>query len=362
MNITFLLPTYPKKPLGGFRVVYEYANHLVNRGHSVNVVHPRILRQKPRKGGINNILRRRARLVSDYFIKPTIDWQRIDKKVRMLYVPELVNAHIPDGDVIIATSWQTAEYAMAYSKSKGRQFYLLQAFEIWDGPEDRVRATWLSPMEKIAVSRYLYEKGIEFGVSSENIVHIPNGIDLQKYRVTNDIASRNRRVVMMYSTLPIKGADDGIKAIVTSKQRYPGLQAVLFGTVKRPEHLPSWIEYFRKPDQEFLVRSIYNSGSIYVCSSWSEGWGLPPAEAMACGCAVLSTDNGGVRDYAVHGETALLSPIKKPQALSENLLRLLDDNNLRIKIAVSGHRNIQKFSSERAFNDFLEYISSTALR
>jgi hypothetical protein len=43
MRVVFLLPRFSRRPIGGFRVVYEYARRLGARGHTVTVVHPRAL-------------------------------------------------------------------------------------------------------------------------------------------------------------------------------------------------------------------------------------------------------------------------------------------------------------------------------
>lgn len=41
LRINFLLPAYYSDPIGGYRVVYEYANFLAARGHDITVVYPR---------------------------------------------------------------------------------------------------------------------------------------------------------------------------------------------------------------------------------------------------------------------------------------------------------------------------------
>jgi glycosyltransferase involved in cell wall biosynthesis len=76
---------------------------------------------------------------------------------------------------------------------------------------------------------------------------------------------------------------------------------------------------------------------------------------MACGAALVSTDNGGVRAYADDGKTALLSPPKDPVKLADNALKLLRNNNLRIHIAQRGHDHIQQFTWDRA-TDALEEV------
>jgi len=65
---------------------------------------------------------------------------------------------------------------------------------------------------------------------------------------------------------------------------------------------------------------------------------------MACGCGVVATDSGGIREYAEHEKTALLSPPRDPEALAKNLLCLLEDDNLRIQLAEAGHKHIQEFT------------------
>jgi glycosyltransferase involved in cell wall biosynthesis len=103
--------------------------------------------------------------------------------------------------------------------------------------------------------------------------------------------------------------------------------------------------------EEQLVR-IFNQSKIFLCSSLAEGFAFPPAEAMACGCAVVSTDCGGIREYAVHEVNALLSPPGNPQALAENIIRLLEDNELRVKLAKTSHQQIKRFTWDTATRRF----------
>ncbi|QGP92670.1 D-inositol-3-phosphate glycosyltransferase [Neomoorella glycerini] len=358
MRITFILPGYPWRPVGGYRVVYEYANHLVAKGHDVTVVHPRKMRQTPRPVGLYQVFRTAAKRGRDFLLRPKLEWQWLDPRVKMVYVREPIAQYVPDGDVVFATAWQTAEYVAKYPLSKGRKFYLIQAYEIWGGPKAQVDATWRFPMKKVVIAKWLFEKGLELGVPAEEMRHIPNGIDLKKFHITTDITNRPRRVSMLYSNTEWKGSVDGIRALEVVKKEFPELRTVFFGTPSRPASLPDWIEYYKNPPQETLVEEIYNGSSIFLCPSWTEGWGLPGAEAMACGCALVSTDTGGVHDYAIHNETALLSPPRDPQALAENLCRLLNDDILRVRLAEAGCANIQYFTWDRATEALLEFITS----
>jgi glycosyltransferase involved in cell wall biosynthesis len=66
------------------------------------------------------------------------------------------------------------------------------------------------------------------------------------------------------------------------------------------------------------------------------------------GAALAATDIGGHREYALHESTALLSPPKDPHALAANLLRLVQDRELRLRLAAAGNRFMQQFTWERA--------------
>lgn len=354
MKVTFILPGYPWKPVGGYRVVYEYANRLVARGHDVAVVHSRRLPnwEPPPPPNLYRCLRRKAGQLRNLILRPKVTWQPIDWRVRMLYVPEPTPRWVPDADVVFATAWQTAELVVKFPPEKGKKFYLVQDFDSYFGPKERLERTWREPMKKVTVSFWLYNKVLQTGVPRDEVVCIPNGIDHGRFRLINDIATRPKRIAMMYSPASYKAPEDGLRALEICKKEYKHLQAIVFGPVSKPKGLPSWIDYRANVPEEQLIH-IYNSSSIFLSSSIAEGFAFPPAEAMACGCAVVATDSGGIREYAEHEKTALLSPPKDPEALAINLLRLLRDDELRILLAKEGYERIRRFTWERS-TDLLE--------
>ena len=78
---------------------------------------------------------------------------------------------------------------------------------------------------------------------------------------------------------------------------------------------------------------------------------------MMCGAAVAATDNGGHREFAFHEKTALLSPPKDPRSLATNIIRLIRDEELRIRLAKQGNANIQQFTWDRAADAFEKAIA-----
>nr|WP_281034112.1 glycosyltransferase [Metallosphaera yellowstonensis] len=74
---------------------------------------------------------------------------------------------------------------------------------------------------------------------------------------------------------------------------------------------------------------LYSSADAFIFTSYAESFGLPPLEAMACGTPVVMSDNKGSRDYAVNGYNALVSQPGDVKSLSDNLIKVLQDDKLR---------------------------------
>jgi glycosyltransferase involved in cell wall biosynthesis len=344
-------------------VIYEHANRLAARGHVVSVVHPRRLnyhRPGSESPSLYYKMRGWATAAVERLHKPSIDWQYIDPRVRQLYVPSSDPVHIPDGDAIFATSWHTAQSVLDCPRKKGEKFYLIQHYETYLGPKELVDQTWRAPLKKVVVSKWLMDVGRELGCM--DCAYVPNAIDHSRYRLLQPIEGRSPRVAMTFSKAPIKGAADGIAALEIARERHPSLKAVLFGQTNLRPSIPKWIEYHSNPPQDFIIQDIYNRSSIFLSPSWSEGYALPPAEAADCGCAVVAADSGGIRDYIENGITGLLSAPKDPATLAENLCLVLENEDLRLRLARAGRQRVLGLSWERSTSLLEDLIRQTVRR
>lgn len=355
-SITILLPGSGHAPVGGIKVAYEYANRLSRRGHEVTIVHPASLFiNRPLTKNPQKIVRYFQRRITGSY-RPR-SWFNLDGRVRTKWVPTLHERYIPDAEVVIATAWQTAEWLGTYPTAKGAKACLAYDYEHYmtaSSQTQRTIALALSQsMKTISASPVVSEMLKSFG--AKDTAYIPNGIDFEVFHRQGPANGHCRDSVGFPTRCEhFKGTDDAIRALCMVKQRFKGdLRFWSFGPAK-PPFVPAWIEYHERPSDEQL-RTLYNRTLVFAVPSHYEGWGLPGAEAMSCGAALASTDNGGVRVYAQHQVNALLSVPRDPEGLAENILQLLNDSALRERLVKQAHTDIQQFTWNKAV-DSLERL------
>lgn len=104
------------------------------------------------------------------------------------------------------------------------------------------------------------------------------------------------------------------------------------------------------------MSAFYHSCDIFICASWWEGFGLPALEAMACGCAVITTDNGGCREYARDNENCLMVEPHNIKALAEKVDMLLSNRSLCRRLMAGGLHTAGKFNYEKSAETLLSII------
>ncbi|MDR0507770.1 MAG: glycosyltransferase family 4 protein [Dysgonamonadaceae bacterium] len=351
-SIVFLLPAGSSKPSGGFKVAFEYANRLASDGYKVSIVYPNslFLSTTHLKTKIRALIRYIYYIITRKY--KADQWFALDKKIEQLYVWDLSENLVPQADIYVATAVKTAGYLQEY-KRQSKKLYLIQSFEDWSWDKEKVISTYHAPFQKIVIAGWLMKIMEE---NNETATLIQNGFDFDYFQKQIDYKDKNKLIItMLYHKSLLKGCEDGFRAFDIIKAKYPELLVNLFGVPSRPKFLPEWYRYYKQPCKE-IHNKIYNEAAIFVGPSHIEGFCLTPPEAMQCGCAVACTDIGGYRDVCIDNETALLSPPKDWKALAHNIIRLIEDDALRYRIAKNGHEYIQNFTWERAYNKFRELI------
>ena len=316
MKITFLSPHV--RIAGGVRAILTYADRLVGRGHDVTVVVPT---GSTLRAWSRNVRGRGPDWVEGF--RPRVRWVR-----------RWTAERLPSADVIVATAWQSAASVAAAPARCGTKFYLVQHYEsLYHGNPEAVDATYRLPMRKIVISTWLKDVMRErFDAAAEVLV---TPVDRELFHPVAVTATTSRpRVLMLNHDYAWKGVAEGLKVVERVKLRVPGLRLVGFG-LKPPRQPTGWDEYHVNPPQAELA-ALYSGCDIYLCPSGDEGLGMPPMEAMACGAALVTYDNGGCRDYARDGETALVARRRDVDDLAAKLERVAAEPELRARLAAAG--------------------------
>ena len=329
MKITFLAPHI--RIAGGVRAILTYADRLAGRGHDVTVLVPA---KRPWRAWTRNLRGQGPDWIPGF-------------RSRVRWVTSWNAARLPAADALIATAWQTADTAATAPARCGAKFYFVQHFEsLYHGDPQRVDATYGLPLRKIVISSWLREIMKErFGADAEVLV---TPVDRDLFHPVEGARSDDAlRVLMLHHDYAWKGVREGLEAVAAVKLRHPRIRLVGFG-VKRPRETLPYDEFHENLPQERLAW-LYSRCSIYLCPSWDEGLGMPSMEAMACGAALVTFDNGGSRDYATDGATALVAPRRDVAALARCLERMVADGALRERIAARGREFVtQSFDWDRA--------------
>lgn len=356
MKLNFILPSFPKCPIGGYKIMYEYANMFAERGHDVMIYHVMTLHNIS-SYRIPHFIRYLRNHICYSSSRPS--WFVFNQNIRLKHIPRINDRYVRNADIVMSTMFATALELINLSDGKGRKFNLIQGYELWiEGNRDLLHASYRLPITHIVISDYLADI-----VDKESGVRPPiiyNGIDKVTFFVKNGIENRKPHTIsMLYSTAnEVKGTSWGLDALRICRDEIPDLEVNLFGVYSKPKNLEKWFQYHRNPSD---LCSLYNSASIFFAPSVTEGWGLPPTEAMFCGCALVCTDIAGHSVYAKDGKTALLVESKNTRDMANKLLFLIRNSDMRIALAKSGNDFIQQFSWEQAFRKMEQLFTKSLI-
>jgi len=346
MKVTFVLPT--AYFTGGSRMVFEYAQRLKPLGHSTSVVFPTVpyrFRESahplsglyPWLGSLKNNLLHGARPPRQPM------WGDI------AMVPMIADPFLSDADAVVATAWPTAYSVSRLSAAKGAKCYLVQHREIDSGFPRTVDDTYRLPLFRIAGSDYTARLlRQEVGVEADAVV--PNGVDVQFWSQCPEPPPLRSGVLMSHTPGVRKGAADGLATLERVHREHPAVLLRCFGR-RQTREVPAYVEYVENPNDASL-RALYASAEVFLFPSRYEGYGLPPLEAMACGCSVVATRVGAVPDFCVDSVSGLLVAPGDVDGLARAVLMLLADAGRRERMGEAARVRAMDFDLTRSTREF----------
>lgn len=293
-------------------MVAIYAKLLQELGHRVTVC---ATAHRP-QGFVARLLRQSAPP------QPSSHFDDVDVTVLLAHNANALSDHeVPDADVVVATWWETAEWANVLSPSKGAKAYFVQHHEVHSYlPVERSRATYRMPLHKIVVAQWLAEvMREEYGDPDVDIV--PNSVDHSQFFATPRGKRPKPTIGLLYASADWKRFDLAFEAIRRLREQLPDLQVQCFGS--RPDlAFPDFVRHVTEPPQSAL-RDIYASCDVWLTASSSEGFNLPAMEAMACRTPVVATRTGWPAEAIVNGVNGACVDVDDIDGLVRETKRLL---------------------------------------
>jgi glycosyltransferase involved in cell wall biosynthesis len=356
MKVAFLLEFL--ELTGGHIAVVEIANRLEAKGHEVSIIYPRqsaLSRRNSLLGRAERFLRveipmRMWRQNSDM-----LSWGEFNG--RILAMRNLAEQPDEPFDVVVATAWRTAE-AVSSWWNRPRTIYYVQHYEVWNGSDAQVDATWRLPYELVVSSEWLRALAIHKFCRSDAVV-VPYGVDSELFHPSrrDSTTNSNPRVGFLYHVEDWKGVSDTLEAVQIVRREHD-IDLVAFGAFDNRGDLPPETEFHLRPERSDLP-AIYSSLDAFVCGSWSETGPMTVPEAMACGTPIVSTDVGNVRLWTDGGRAAWIAPPRQPRRLARALADALTNPDERHRRAAAGLETIAAFTWDRAADAFAAVVERT---
>jgi glycosyltransferase involved in cell wall biosynthesis/O-antigen ligase len=193
----------------------------------------------------------------------------------------------------------------------------------------RVRSLVAEVDRFVAISTDLTGELWALGVPDDRIVHIPNGVDADRFRPVETCVDRaEHRVIATGRLAPEKRLDAIARRWPAVRSRHPAAELLIVGDGPERAALDGYPGVRLLGRREDVSGELRSAG-IYVSASNAEGLSNSLLEAMASGLACVVTDVGGVRDVVVDGVHGIIVDPDDLDGLVDRIAELLDSGERR---------------------------------
>jgi glycosyltransferase involved in cell wall biosynthesis len=199
------------------------------------------------------------------------------------------------------------------------------------------------------------------GIPREGIRAIHDGVETEVFRPLDDVEPEENRVLFVGNS---EDRNKGIRYLLKALQRLRSEVPFHLRVVHHPGSrgapkmvqdlgLHGRVTFLEQLSTDELVRE-YNSAQLLVSPSLYEGFGLPAAEAQACGAPVIATSAGALPEIVEDGVTGLVVPPGDSQTLARAIATLIQEPERCREMGAAGAKRIrERFSWRRTAEETL---------
>ncbi len=349
MRILLCASDFPPD-IGGIQTYsYEVAKNLFALGQEVIVLAPRT------KGADEFDCRQDFRVIrirEKICLYPLFFWSLIRFKIDGVFITQRA-------DYASLAFWSKKIFGIPYYvKTHGREFLLPWKIR-------SIRKNLKGADRIIAVSNFTKGELLKLQIPDDNIVVMPDGVDLIKFNPKLDPQSiisryelRDRKVILTVSRLvKRKGHSSVIRTLPEVLKKVPRVIYLIVGegpeenALRRLAHdlgIDDRIVFAGRVSSEELP-FYYNACDVFIMPNYEikeardvEGFGIVFLEANACGKPVIGGRSGGVEDAIVEGKTGLLVDPLSREEIAGALISLLTDEKLAKELGRKGRERVEK--------------------
>jgi glycosyltransferase involved in cell wall biosynthesis len=253
--------------------------------------------------------------------------------IRALGLPVVTTVHHP----------LTVDRATSF----GRDRTLREAFGTWEFYPVEMQGIVARRLDRVFTSSEVSARRIErdFGVRPERLAMVANGLDTELFSPDPALEKAPAELLCVGRA---SDPNKGVRTLVAALARLP--EAVTLTLVDEPAS--EALRWAREAGCAHRLRvtgrietaalvALYRRATLVVVPSRFEGFGLPAAEAMACGTPVVATEAGALPEVVGVGGGGVLVPPDAPDALAKAIASLLEQPEARLALAARARSRVE---------------------
>ena len=201
----------------------------------------------------------------------------------------------------------------------------------------------------LAMTRHMEREVLKHGKARTAV--LPDGVDYEYFRGYPEQEKIRNSVLFVGRLINLKGVYDLLKAFHLLKKSIPSAKLFIAGYGEEEQGMRKMAKEMSIQDVTFLGRQEkeevarwMKKSEILVLPSYSEGFPLVIAEAMACGLPIVTTNVRGLPEIVKDGENGYLVEPGDCEALAKSMRLLLEDRKKRQEISKRNEREAERYS------------------